>query len=312
MIIDSNKIIGLIGRLLIPMGQLSWLRISVFAVAILMLFGTVTNKFSNIGIAVAQPYTISEIEVEGNTRIEAETIETYLTIQRDLPFTDSDIDDSLKEMFATGLFTDVGIERRGETLVVTVSENALIREISFEGNSRITDDALQEVIQSEEREVLTQTRVQGDLQLILESYRRIGRYRAAVEPKYIELENNRVDLVFEINEGTKTKIERITFIGNRNYSDGNLRDVIQTREAGILSFLRTSDVYDPDRFDADQELLRRFYFQQGYADFRIVSAIADLDREQNLFYLTITIDEGVKYEYGNIDIDTTLISVDPR
>ena len=312
MIIDSNKIIGLIGRLLIPMGQLSWLRISVFAVAILMLFGTVTNKFSNIGTAVAQPYTISEIEVEGNTRIEAETIETYLTIQRDLPFTDSDIDDSLKEMFATGLFTDVGIERRGETLVVTVSENALIREISFEGNSRITDDALQEVIQSEEREVLTQTRVQGDLQLILESYRRIGRYRAAVEPKYIELENNRVDLVFEINEGTKTKIERITFIGNRNYSDGNLRDVIQTREAGILSFLRTSDVYDPDRFDADQELLRRFYFQQGYADFRIVSAIADLDREQNLFYLTITIDEGVKYEYGNIDIDTTLISVDPN
>ena len=312
MIIDSNKFIGLIGRLLIPMGLLSWLRISVFAVAILMLFGTVTNKFPNIGIAVAQPYTITEIEVEGNTRIEAETIETYLTIQRDLPFTDSDIDDSLKEMFATGLFTDVGIERRGETLVVTVSENALIREISFEGNSRITDDALQEVIQSEEREVLTQTRVQGDLQLILESYRRIGRYRAAVEPKYIELENNRVDLVFEINEGTKTKIERITFIGNRNYSDGNLRDVIQTREAGILSFLRTSDVYDPDRFDADQELLRRFYFQQGYADFRIVSAIADLDREQNLFYLTITIDEGVKYEYGNIDIDTTLISVDPN
>ena len=293
------------------MGFNTWLRSTVTAVTISLLFGTVSNEFSNIGTAVAQPFTITEIEVEGNTRIEAETIETYLTIQRELPFTDSDIDDSLKEMFATGLFTDVRIAVNGETLVVTVTENPLIRVISFEGNSRINDDALKEVVQSEEREVLTQTRVQGDLQLILESYRRIGRYRASVEPKYIELENNRVDLVFEINEGTKTKIERITFIGNRDYSDGNLRDVIQTREAGFFSFLRTSDVYDPDRFDADQELLRRFYFQQGYADFRIVSAIADLDREQNLFYLTITLDEGVKYKYGNIDIDTTLISVDP-
>ena len=312
MIIVSNKITGFIGRLNTPMKLLFWLRTSTIAVATVTLLGTVTNEFSNIGIAYAQPYTVTEIEVEGNTRIEAETIETYLTIQRELPFTESDIDDSLKEMFATGLFTDIGIERRGETLIVTVSENPLIRQISFEGNRRVADEALQEVVQSEEREVLTQTRVQGDLQLILESYRRIGRYRASVEPKYIELENNRVDLVFEINEGTKTKIQRITFIGNRNYSDRELRGIIQTREAGIFSFLRTSDVYDPDRFDADQELLRRFYFQQGYADFRIVSAIADLDREQNLFYLTITLDEGVKYKYADINIDTTLISVDPE
>ena len=312
MIIKSNEITDLTERLKTPMRLFSWLRTSAITVAITILLGMVSTEFSTIGTAAAQPYTVTEIVVEGNTRIEAETIETYLTIQRELPFTDSDLDDSLKEMFATGLFTDVGIERRGETLVVTVTENALIRQISFEGNSRIADEALQEVIQSEEREVLTQTRVQGDLQLILESYRRIGRYRASVEPKYIELENNRVDLVFEINEGTKTKIERITFIGNRNFSDLELRGIIQTREAGFFSFLRTSDVYDPDRFDADQELLRRFYFQQGYADFRIVSAIADLDREQNLFYLTITIDEGVKYKYADINIDTTLISVDPE
>ncbi len=312
MIIESKEITGLTERLNTPMELYSWLRATAIVVAIIILLGTVSTEFSTMGTAAAQPYTVTEIVVEGNTRIEAETIETYLTIQRELPFTDSDLDDSLKEMFATGLFTDVGIERRGETLVVTVSENALIRQISFEGNSRIADEALQEVIQSEEREVLTQTRVQGDLQLILESYRRIGRYRASVEPKYIELENNRVDLVFEINEGTKTKIERITFIGNRNFSDRELRGIVQTREAGFFSFLRTSDVYDPDRFDADQELLRRFYFQQGYADFRIVSAIADLDREQNLFYLTITIDEGVKYKYADINIDTTLISVDPE
>lgn len=261
-------------------------------------------------IAFAQSSEVKEITVRGNTRVEAETIETYLTIQPDIPFSDSDIDESLKAMFATGLFQDVTIVHSGESLIVTVVENPLIREISFEGNSRITNDALQDVIQSEEREVLTQSRVQGDLQLILEAYRRIGRYRASVEPKYIEQENNRVDLVFEIHEGSKTQIEQIAFIGNRNFSDGQLRDVIQTREAGLLSFLRTTDVYDPDRFDADQEMLRRFYFQRGYADFRIISAVADLDREQNIFHLTFTLDEGVQYRYNDISVETTLTSID--
>lgn len=264
------------------------------------------------GSLTAEAATVSRIVVQGNTRVEAETVESYMTIQPGRSFSAADVDESLKTLFATGLFTDVKIAQRGGTLVVTVTENPLIGQISFEGNKRIKDKALADVIQSKERAVLTQARVQSDVQRILEAYRRTGRFRASVEPKTIQRDNNRVDLVFEINEGTKTGVERITFIGNNAYSDGRLRDVIKTREAGFLSWLRSSDVYDPDRLNADQESLRRFYFRHGYADFRVISAVADLDREQNVFFVTFTIDEGERYTFGEVDIDTSLAAVDPE
>ncbi|CAN0541157.1 unnamed protein product, partial [Scytosiphon promiscuus] len=162
------------------------------------------------------------------------------------------------------------------------------------------------------RSRLTRAKVQSDVQNVLEAYRRSGRYRATVEPKIISRSSNRVDLVFEINEGDRTGIERITFIGNSTFSDGRLRDVIRTRTSGLLSFLRTTDSFDPDRLDADQELLRQFYYRHGYADFRIVSAVADLDREENVFYVTFTVEEGDQYTYGDIDLQTSLSDVDPE
>lgn len=265
-----------------------------------------------IGVSQAEAAVASRIAVQGNTRIEAATVEGYLTIRPGRPYGPADVDESLKTLFATGLFEDVKISQQGGTLVVSVVENPMVNKISFEGNKRLNDKTLEGVVRTQERSMLTRAKVQSDVQNILEAYRRSGRYRASVEPKIISRSNNRVDLVFEVNEGDRTGIERITFIGNTNFSDGRLRDVIRTRQSGLLSFLRTTDNFDPDRLDADQEMLRQFYYRHGYADFRIVSAVADLDREENVFYVTFTVEEGDQYDFGEIGLETSLADVDPE
>lgn len=265
-----------------------------------------------LSVTSAEAAVAGNIVVRGNTRIEGETVVSYLTIQRGKSYSAADVDESLKALFATGLFEDVRISSEGGTLVVTVKENPVIGRVSFEGNRRVTDDQLKTAVRTTERSMLTRSKVQSDVQNILEAYRRTGRYRASVEPKIIDRGNNRVDLVFEISEGEKTGVERITFIGNGNFSDRRLREVIRTRESGLLSWLRSTDTYDPDRLAADQELLRQFYYQNGYADFRIVATSADLDREQNVFFVTFTVEEGEKYEIGNVEIQSSLSSIDPE
>ncbi len=254
---------------------------------------------------------VSRIVVEGNTRVDAETVRAYVTITPGRSFGPADIDESIDALFGTGLFADVAIAQRGSALVVTVEENPIINRVAFEGNRRLSDETLEGAVRSRSRGVLTRSSVQNDVQLILETYRRRGNYQASVDPKIIDLGNGRVDLVFEIDEGEKTEVARITFIGNNSFSDGRLRDVINTRESGLLGFIRTTDTYDPDRLLADQELIRRFYYNHGFADFRIISAVADFDRERNAFFITITVDEGDKYTFGEIEVDTTLRDVDP-
>ena len=265
-----------------------------------------------VGADVAHAAVVSRIDVQGVQRVDAETVKAYLTISPGRSFGADDVDASLKALFATGLFSDVNISQRGGALVVVVAENPVINRVSFEGNKKQKDDILLSQVQSKPRSVLTRDKVQADVQQILEIYRRTGRFRASVEPKIITLPQNRVDLVFEIDEGDKTGVARITFIGNRAFSDGRLRDVIKTRQSGLLSWLRTTDNYDPDRLNADQELLRQFYYQHGYADFRIISAVADLDRERNTFFVTFTVDEGEKYTYGDVQVQSSLASVDPE
>ncbi|WP_346432800.1 outer membrane protein assembly factor BamA [Breoghania sp.] len=260
-------------------------------------------------VVSAEAAVANAIVVRCNTRIEDETVRSYVTIKPGRAYGPADIDESIKALFATGLFADVDVARQGANLVVTVKENPIISRISFEGNKKLTDEALKGVIQSNSRSVLTRARIQSDVQRILEAYRRSGRFRATVDPKIIDRKDNRADLVFEIKEGTKTGVERITFIGNKNFSDGRLRDVIRTRQSGFLSWLRTTDIYDPDRLNADKELLRRFYYKHGYADFRIVSAVADLDREQNVFYVTLTVEEGDEYIFGDVDVVSSLQGV---
>lgn len=261
-------------------------------------------------VSEAKSATISRVDVRGNKRIEAETVISYLSIEPGRSFSSVDIDDSLKSLFDTGLFSDVRITRSGRVLVVNVVENPIINRVSFEGNKKVKDDILGNIVQSKPRAVFTRARVQNDTQRILEAYRRNGRYASYVEPKIIEKPQNRVDLVFEIEEGDKTKVSRVNFIGNQAFSDGRLQDVIKTTESGLLDFLRTTNTYDPDRLNADEERLRQFYLNHGYADFRVVSKVAELDPERNVFFVTFTVDEGEKYTFGEIEIDSSLKDID--
>lgn len=255
---------------------------------------------------------VNRIDVEGNQRVDDATVRAYLTIEPGVPFGPPDIDESVDVLFATGLFEDVTIRQAGSTLQVRVVENAVINRVSLEGNRRVSDEILLAVVESRARSVFSRNQVQADVQRILETYRRRGSYVATVEPKIIDRGQNRVDLIFEISEGPKTSVGRVTFIGNRSFSDARLRDVIKTKESGLLGFLRTTDTYDPERLGADQDLLRRFYFNRGFADFRILSATADYDRERNEFFITFTLDEGQRYEFGDVRVDTTLADLDPE
>jgi outer membrane protein insertion porin family len=269
-------------------------------------------------VAVAQDQsvvgggTIESIRIEGTQRIENETVLSYFGIRTGDVFDPERIDTGLKKLFATGLFKDVAIRREGNTLVINVVENPIINRIAFEGNRRIKDEDLQAELQLRPRIVFTQTRVQGDVQRILELYRRSGRFAATVEPKIIPLEQNRVDLVFEINEGPLTGVKAIEFIGNKVFSDGDLKDVITTTESRWWRFLSTTDNYDPDRLAADQDLLRRFYLSEGYADFRVLSAVAELAPAGDGFVITITLEEGERYKFGEQNVETTLKNLDPE
>ena len=262
------------------------------------------------GAGSARADSVSQVVVRGNTRVEPETVRSYVAVKPGKSFSAQDIDASLKALYSTDLFADVKISREGGALVVTVVEAPLINKIAFEGNKRITDEQLKGVVQSQSRGFMSKNRVQGDVQRLLEAYRRNGRFRAQVEAKVISLPDNRVNLVYEIDEGDKTAVTRIGFVGNKAYSSGRLRDVVKTRETGLLGWLRTTDTYDPDRLQSDQELLRRFYMRNGYADMRIVSASADLDRERNVFFVSFTVDEGEQYTFGEIDVQSSLGNLD--
>jgi outer membrane protein insertion porin family len=218
----------------------------------------------------------------------------------------------LKRLFATGLFADVAVRREGNFLIVQIVENPIINRIAFEGNLRVEDDKLQQIVQLRPRVVYTRTRVQSDVKRIIDAYRQNGRFGATVEPKIILLEQNRVDLVFEIAEGPLTEIERISFIGNRRYSDRTLKGEIFTRESAWYRFFSPADTYDPDQLAFDQESLRRFYLKNGYADFRVLSAIAELTPDKDAFFLTFTIEEGERYQFGKLDVVSSIPDIEPE
>ena len=278
------------------------------ALALLLVFLT----FAVGAVAPAMAAVASRIQVEGNQRVDDETVRAYLTIQPSASYGAQQVSESIDALYATGLFEDVTITAQGSTVLVQVVENPIISRVSFEGNRRVSDQMLAAAVQSRERVVFSRATVQADVQRILEIYRRRGSYHATVEPQTIDRGQNRVDLVFNISEGSNARVGRITFIGNRSFSESRLRDQIKTKESGLLGFLRSTDSYDPQRLLQDQEALRRFYFNRGFADFRIVSATADYDRERNEFYITFVLEEGAKYEFGEVRVDTTLADLDPE
>jgi outer membrane protein insertion porin family len=260
--------------------------------------------------AVAQ--TVQSIVVEGNRRVETDTIRSYFKPGPGGQLGPLQIDEGLKSLIATGLFTDVRISRPGGRIVVAVVEAQVINRVAFEGNKKAKDEQISAEIQSKPRGTLSRATVQSDVRRILEIYQRSGRYDVRIEPKIIELPNNRVDLVFEINEGQKTGIKQINFVGNRYYSSYRLKDVIKTSVSGWFSFLQTTDIYDPDRLEADRDLLRRFYLKHGFADVRILSAVGEYDPAAGGFAVTFTIDEGAQYRVGTVDITSNVRVLDAQ
>jgi outer membrane protein insertion porin family len=258
----------------------------------------------------AAAQTAASIGVEGNRRIEADTIRSYFKPGPNGRLDSARIDDGLKALVETGLFQDVRINNVGGRLVVVVVENPVINRVVFEGNKKVKDEQLQAEVQSKARGTLSRATVQSDTQRITEIYRRNGRYDVRVEPKIIEQPNNRVDLVFEVTEGPKTTVRSIEFIGNQAFSSYRLRDVIKTRETNFLSFLSSNDTYDPDRVEADRDIIRRFYLKNGYADVQVIGALTEYDPERKGFVVTFKIEEGQQYRVGSVDFQSSIQSFD--
>ncbi len=280
-----------------------------------LLLGGLVFAFA-AGAAVAAPaqagLTESSIVVEGNRRVEADTVRSYFKVAPGERLDAAKIDAGLKALYASGLFEDVRITQSGGHLIVTVVEAPVIDRLAFEGNRQIKDEQLQQEIQSRTRGTLSRAMVQADVQRIIEVYHRNGRFDVQVVPKIIQRPNNRVDLIFEIHEAEKTGIKSIVFVGNHAYSSYRLKDVIKTSVSNWLSFLQTTDVYDPDRIEADRDLIRRFYLKHGYADVQVVSATGEYDPAQKGFIVTFTIEEGPQYRFGAIDVQSNIRAVDPR
>jgi outer membrane protein insertion porin family len=256
--------------------------------------------------------TVSSIVVEGNRRVEADTIRSYFKPGANGALDAGRVDDGLKALIETGLFQDVQITRPGGKIVVTVVENPVIGRIAFEGNKKIKDEQLTSEIQSKPRGTLSRPMVQSDALRIAEIYRRSGRYDVHVTPEIIEQPNNRVDLVFTIEEGPKTGVKVIEFSGNVAFSSYRLKDVIKTHESNLLSFLGGNDVYDPDRVEADRDLIRRFYLKNGYADVQVVAALTEYDPDRKGFLVTFKIEEGQQYRVGAVDFQSTISGLDPN
>ena len=260
--------------------------------------------------ALAQDLRVREIQVVGNRRVEPETVRSYMRVTVGDAYNEGRVNQSITALFATGLFSDVRIERSGAVVVVTVVENPVISQVAFEGNKQVEKTALEAEVQLKPRSVYTRAKVQADVQRILDVYRRQGRFAASVEPKIIELEHGRVNLVFEINEGGATKVKSIQFVGNRAFSDAQLRDIVTTTQEGWFDFIKGTAFYDPDRLNLDRELLRQYYLKNGHADVRVVAADVHLDRDGSGFFITFVVEEGEAYKFGEIEIESKIPGVD--
>jgi outer membrane protein insertion porin family len=252
--------------------------------------------------------TVRSIAVRGNQRLEPETIRAYANLSPGQTYTAQTLDQALKDLYATQLFADVTITgAESGDLVINVRENPVINRIILEGNKRLKDDKINPEIKLAPRQIFTRSAVRADVDRILELYRRQGRFAARVEPKIVQLDQNRVDVVFEIYEGDLAKVRAINILGNSHYSDERLRKEMYTRQAGgFLGFLKSNDTYDPDRLAADQQKLRAFYLTEGYADFRVVQALAELTPDRRDFVITYVVDEGPRYRFGTIKADSAL------
>jgi outer membrane protein insertion porin family len=290
---------------------LNRIQILVFRVLVaLAVVGVTHAAFPGTGIVQAQAATVQNIVINGNQRVENDTILSYMQLGVGDAFNDEAIDSSIKALFQTGLFRDVSVVRQGNSLVVTVSENPLINIVNFEGNDEVDDETLLKEVEVRERIIYTKARVAADTKRVLAVYQKQGFYNVRVAPKLIRLPENRVNLVFEVDEGGKTQVEQINFSGNNAFDDGDLRDVIATKEHSKILFFLRNTTYDPDRLEFDKELLRRHYLKNGYADIEVVSADARLADNGDGFVIDFVVNEGPRYAIADVAIDVGSSNLD--
>ena len=263
--------------------------------------------------AYAEDFYIKQIDVEGLQRVEKETVLSYLNVQAESTVSQDDLDNSFRSLYNTGLFSDINFDTTGRnTLKITVKENPIIGKRAFDGNDKIDDKVLEAEVQLGPRSIFDKAKVQQDVQRILDVYRKTGRYSVTVDPKIIEREENRVDLIYEIDEGAAAKIDKINFLGNTHYSASDLQDEIMSKESRWYRFFSSAENYDAEKMEYDKELLRRFYTSRGYADFSVQSAVAELSEDRKSFILTFTLEEGPRYEVGKIEITSNINGVDTK
>jgi outer membrane protein insertion porin family len=289
-----------------------WVRVKRGLVVVGLLLGVSLIGYAP-GVVFAAPKesaAASQIVVQGNRRIDTDTIRQYFKPGPDGRLGADEINAGIKALYASGLFQNISVSTQGGRVIVAVVEAPVIDRVAFEGNHRMKDEQLQEEIQSKARGTLSKPMVQADVERIIDIYRGNGRFDVTVVPQIIERPNNRVDLIFKINEAEKTGVKQINFVGNHAFSSWRLKDVIKTEVSNFLSFLQTTDVYDPDRIEADRDLLRRFYLKHGYADVEIVSATGEYDPAKKGFIITFTINEGPRYRFGAVDVQSNVRAVD--
>lgn len=283
-----------------------------FLCATLQISGMVvaTSVLTSAPVMAQSAFSFARIDVRGNQRIDAETIRVIAAIPVGTGISAADLNAGLERVLATGLFSDVQFLPQGGVLVIAVAENPTINRINFEGNSKFDDEVLAGVVLLRSRAAFSPEAAEVDAQRIADFYRQDGRFNAQVRPVFIEQSDNRVDLVFEIAEGSVTGVSRVTFVGNSKYSDGRLLRAIETTESGILSFLFTSDTFDRDRMLRDEELLRDFYLERGHADFQVQSSVAELARDRDAFFITFDIFEGPVYTFGTVSVSSSILALE--
>lgn len=260
--------------------------------------------------APAEGQTIQSIQVTGAERLEPQTVLSYINLRVGQPYTKASADAALKDLYSTELFKDVQINNNGGVVTIAVQENPVVNRIILEGNKRIKEDKILPEIKVAPRQIFTRSKIRADVARIIELYKRQGRYAATVEPKMVMLDQNRVDIVFEITEGDKSKVRQINIIGNEHFSDGELRGQMVTKQARFSRIFSSGTSYDPDRMAFDQQKLRQFYLTQGYADFRVVSAVAELTPDKKDFIITYVVEEGKRYKFGDVKVESQLRDFD--
>ncbi|MBC7985484.1 MAG: outer membrane protein assembly factor BamA [Sphingomonadaceae bacterium] len=255
---------------------------------------------------------VRSIRVEGSQRLEPDTIRSYVELRAGQPYTRETLDEALRDLFETELFADVEIRDNLGDLTIVVTENPVINRVLLEGNSALDSEDITPEIRLAPRQIFTRSRARADVARILELYRRRGRFAATIEPQMVRLDQNRVDIVFVINEGPSSSVRQINVIGNEVFSDGDLRAEMATKQSRFFRFFSSSDTYDPDRLAFDQQRLRQFYLTEGYVDFRVVSAVAELTPDRRDFIITYVVEEGERYKFAEIELDSDLRDFQPQ